>query len=194
MGTMWKNYALNTALYAQADPVGYAKANMDTLRATYVVSKAIVTQSAKTIARMKFYGGVDEGVLDKAKGGILKWDGQQHPDAKGISGNVFSGNVWSFSAAFANAAVLGFAGDIEAGTTVDFVVEPLDENGDIIAGNAAPHTFLTRVSAQEAAYEWGAVINGINNLEVLAVGNVIYIIPILAWRAIRCRDMVVTPV
>ena len=194
LGTMWKNRLLAEALIAEADPVAFAKANMDALRAAYFVNRAIVSQTAKTCARMLYYGAVDAGTLDKAKGGILKAHGQQHPDAKGIMGNVFNDEVWTFSRAYKFAAVVGFAGDIELGTAVDLIVEPYDADGNIAAGNAAPHVFAARVSAQQACREYADVINGINNLEVAVVGNVMYIIPIRAWRAIKVRSMVVTPV
>ena len=193
LGTMWKNVSLGTALFAQADPVAYANANMDTLRSTFRVNLAIVSQTAKALARMQYYGAVAAAPLDDAKGGILKMHGEQMPDAKGIMGNNFGGNIWTFSAAFKHAAVIGLAGDILAGTAVDVKIEPYNADGSIGAGNLAPHTFLARVSAQEAVIEWGHVINGINNLEVLPVGNVLYIIPILGWRGIRVSAMEVVP-
>ena len=193
LGTMWKNALLGEALILEADPVAYAKANMDTLRTTYVVNRAIVTQTAKTVARMKFYGATAAAPLDNAKGGILKWHGEQMPNAKGIMGNVFGGNVWTYSRAYAHAAVVGLAGDILAGTAVDIKIEPYNADGTIGAGNLAPHTFLARVSAQQAVREWADVINGINNLEVAVVGNVMYIIPILLWRGIKVSAMEVVP-
>lgn len=193
LGTMWKNVLLGEALILEDDPVAYAKANMDTLRSTYVVNRAIVTQTAKAVARMKYYGAVAAAPLDNAKGGILKAHGEQHPNAKGIMGNEFSGQIWTYSRAYAHAAVIGLAGDYIAGTTIDVIIEPLDENGDISPGNAAPHTFVARVSAQQAAREWADVINGINNLEVAVVGNHLYIVPILNWRAIKVRALEVVP-
>ena len=192
----WKNFALGTALMAESDPVAYAKANMDTLRTTHVVSKAIVSQTAKSVARMQYYGAVAIGNLDKAAGGILKHKGQQMPNAKGIMGNNTNDKIWSFSAAMRDAAIIGFAGDIEAGTTVDMTIEPYNDAGDggLDAGNAAPHTFATRHSATEAAMAYGDVINGIANIWAIPVGAQIYIIPILFWHSIKCKDFVVTPV
>lgn len=100
---MTENQELNAELIAQDNPYKYARQNLDALRSTYKVNRAMVFQAATTAERMKFYGATEAPVAWGAgRLGVGKNVGNKTQDPRrtasfGITGDVVEGTEFNMN-------------------------------------------------------------------------------------------------